>query len=178
VPDAQSQLPERRRITGHEKLTLCRELATAGKTRAALAREYGISRGAMTEFAQRNAREIDAIKARLDDEFAGLWIARKAARIAEYQHDLERIADNPHHEWVKARTAILKAVAEELGQLPPRVSVAVIPAQHVLIGVDEDEAFPDLLADVDSGDVSPAAGGDDAGTGSGSGQEDPGGPGD
>lgn len=122
-----------------ERRQLCRELATGEQTRAALARKYGLSRGAITQFAQRHAREIDDIKAALDDEFAGLWVADKAARLAVYQADIEASADGPysgHYEQVRTRQAGLRAVAEELGQLPPRATIAVVPVQHVLEGVD------------------------------------------
>lgn len=124
-----------------ERRTLCRELATGEQSNAALARKYGISRPAVTQFARRHAGEIAAIKGQLDDEFAGLWIASKAARIAAYQADYDAAADSDksdHHEWIKARTSILGAVAEELGQLPPRATIAVIPVTHVIEGVNLD----------------------------------------
>lgn len=126
-------LPERRELT--------RALAVGEVTRASLARRYGISRAAVTQFAQRHASEIDAIKAALDDEFAGLWIASKEQRINAHQADYETAAGHEksgHHEWIKARTQILHAVAEELGQLPPRTTVAVMPVTHVIVGIDPD----------------------------------------
>jgi len=70
---------------------------------------------------------------------AGLRIASKEARIAAYQGDYEQAASGPkagHHEWVKARTGILHAVAEELGQLPPRTTVTVMPVVHIVEGID------------------------------------------
>jgi predicted transcriptional regulator len=124
-------LPERRELT--------RALAVGEVTRASLARRYGISRAAVTQFAHRHAAEIDAIKAHLDDEFAGLWIASKEQRIVAHQNDYEVAAGHEkadHHEWIKARTQILHAVAEELGQLPPRTTVAVLPVVHIIEGVD------------------------------------------
>lgn len=111
---------------------LCRDLAEGVKTRAALAREHGVTRQAITKFAQRHRDRIAEIKAHLDDEFAGLWVARKSSRLSAYQRDLELIEGIPHHEWVKARTGILKAVAEETGQLPPRMQIAVAPVIHII----------------------------------------------
>lgn len=123
-----------------ERRQLCRELATGELTRAQLARRYGLARSSITRFAQRHALEIDQIKASLDDEFAGLWIASKGARIAVYQSDLELSEGNEsfgsHYEQIRTRTQILRAVAEELGQLPPRQTVAVVPVVHVVEGVD------------------------------------------
>lgn len=122
-----------------DRRTLCRELATGEVKRAALARKYGISPAAITAFAKRHAREIDEIKASLDDEFAGLWIADKANRIAAYQADVEASAEGAygsHYEQIRTRTQILRAVAEELGQLPPRATVSVVPVVHIIEGVD------------------------------------------
>lgn len=135
--------PEQRPVKPWDRRQLCRELAEGEIKRADLARKYGLGRSAITEFAKRHAREIDDIRAQLDDEFAGLWIAQKAARIAAYQSDLEQSAEGEyagHYEQIRTRTQILRAVAEELGQLPPRATVAVVPVVHVLEGVD-----PNLL---------------------------------
>lgn len=123
-----------------ERRQLCRELATGEHTYTALGKRYGVSRQAISAFAKRYAREIDDIKARLDDEFAGLWIADKGARIAAYQADLEMSEAGGefagHYEHIRTRTQILRAVAEELGQLPPRATVVVSPVVHIIEGVD------------------------------------------
>ena len=105
----------------------------------ALARKYGVSRPAITQFARRNAAEIDAIKADLQAEFAGLWIAEKELRIARYEADLELSAEGDfagHYEQIRTRTQILHNVAEELGQLPTRGNITVVPVQHVIVGID------------------------------------------
>ena len=120
----------------------CQELAAGKKTRAQLAREWGISRQTVTQFAQRHAAEIREIREHLDDEFAGLWIASKGARIAAYQADLEASATSGyggHFEQVRTRAQILRQVAEELGQLPGRTGVVVVPVTHVLVDVNLDD---------------------------------------
>lgn len=120
----------------------CQELAAGKKSRAQLAREWGISRPTVTAFAKRHAAEIDAIRVALDDEFAGLWIAAKGARIAAYQADLEASASSGyggHFEQVRTRAQILRQVAEELGQLPGRTGVVVVPVTHVLVDVNLDD---------------------------------------
>lgn len=123
-----------------ERRQLCRELAT-GQTHRALGKKYGVTHQAITAFAKRHAAEIDAIKADLDDEFAGLWIANKQARLAALQADFELSADGEyagHYEHIRTRTQLARAIAEELGQLPPRATVAIVPVQHLLEGVDLD----------------------------------------
>lgn len=121
-----------------ERRQLCRELATGEMSGAALGKKYGVTRQAISAFAKRHAREVDDIKAQLDDEFAGLWIADKAARIATYQADIEQSLDGDyagHYEQVRTRHAAMRAVSEELGQLPPRATVAIVPVQHIIEGV-------------------------------------------
>lgn len=132
-----------KRLTPFERRQLQRDLAANEVTRAELARRNGVTRGYVTQFAKRYALEIDTIKRDLDNAFAGLWIADKENRIVAYQADYVAAATSDkagHHEWIKARTQILHQVAEELGQLPPRATVAVVPVVHVLEGVD-----PELL---------------------------------
>ena len=140
IPDAVPEVNgSAKRIAPWLRRTLCRELAAGEVKRAALARKYGVTPAAITLFAKRHGAEIDAIKRDLDDQFAGLWIADKAARIAAYQADLEASAADTKHagyfEQIRTRTAILRAVAEELGQLPPRATLTIRPVVHVLEGV-------------------------------------------
>ena len=122
---------------------MCRLLAEGDLTKAQLARRFGISRTAMTRFARRHKARIEEIRADLDDEFADLWIVRKANRLAAYESDFELASGHPnasHHEWVKSRTQILHAVAQELCQLPGRNGIAVVmPVAHVIEGIDLDQ---------------------------------------
>lgn len=129
------------RIAPWHRRQLCRELAVGEVKRTALARKYGVSPSAITAFAKRNAAEVDAIKAQLDDQFAGLWIARKENRLAQYQADYEASEQHDkseHFEWIRVRTQIMHQVAEELGQLPPRATLTIMPVAHVIVGVDPD----------------------------------------
>ena len=116
-----------------------RELAAGEVSRADLGRRFGVSRSYVSQFARMWAAEIDRVRVSLDDAYAGLWIARKDNRIVAHQADFEAAQGHEkgdHHEWIKARTAILHAVAEELGQLPPRATVTVMPVLHIIEGVD------------------------------------------
>lgn len=118
----------------HHRRRLVRELAVGVKPRAQLAREYGVTAGAITAFAQRNLREIDALKAAIGqqdlDRLAGLWIANQEQRVAMFQVIAEESVDE------KVVVSCLKAVAEELGQVVPRTTVTVMPVVHVIEGVD------------------------------------------
>jgi Trp operon repressor len=134
--------PDRKKLTVAQRRTLCRELAVGEVTRAALSRKYGVSRPAITQFAKRHAAEIKTIQEDLDNEFAAQWIAQKELRVEQYQRDLELSAEGPfanHYEQIRTRGMILRNVAEELGQLPTRGNVTVVPVTHVVVGVDVDD---------------------------------------
>jgi hypothetical protein len=122
-----------------DRRQLCRALAAGEPTRADLARAYGVTRTYVSAFAKQYATEIDQFRAQLGDQLAGLWIADKGSRVLAHQSDYTMLlahGKRDHHEWVRARTAILQAVAEELGQLPPRTMVTVVPVIHVVESVD------------------------------------------
>lgn len=131
--------PAGRKLTPADRLDLIRALAAGDARRSDLARRYGISRPYVTQFAQENARQIDAVRRDLDNEFAGLWIADKAKRIAAYEadHDLSAGGDYAaHYEQVRTRAQILRNVAEELGQLPRGNTAVIVPVVHVIEGID------------------------------------------
>jgi len=135
-------------IPRHRQREVIREIAAGELTHAAIAARWGVTRQAITALAGHHAREIDEIRANLDDEFAGLWAASKQNRIAAYQDEIERLDTNRnanHHEWSKARQAALRAVADELGQIPARMTLTMTgTVTHRLVGVDVDEAFPPM----------------------------------
>jgi len=127
------------RIPPHRRLEVCRHLATEDVSRADLARQFGVTKAAITLFARRHRGQIDEIRAQLDDEFTGLWIADQRNRLAAYQADYELAAEHDkagHHEWIKARAQLLHAVAEETGQLPGCGMAVIVQVVHVLAGVD------------------------------------------
>jgi hypothetical protein len=134
-----SEKPQRK-LTPFDHRRLQRALATGEKRRAQIAREFGVSAAYVTKFAKQYAFEIDQLKAAINDQFAGLWIADKENRIlalqAEYGRALSSTKTRDHHEWIKARLQILHQAAEELGQLPPRTTVVVTPVVHIIENVD------------------------------------------
>ena len=130
-----------RKLTPFSRRKLQRAIAAGEKKRAQIARDFGVSTSYVSQFARRYAFEIDEISRDLDNRFAGLWIADKENRILAYQADYAMALQSDkrdHHEWIKTRTQILHTVAEELGDLPPRATVAIVPVQHILEGVDPD----------------------------------------
>jgi hypothetical protein len=140
-PDVRSS--DSRRLTPFDRRKLQRAIAAGEKKRAQIARDFGVSTSYVSQFAKRYAFEIDQIKAALDDQFAGLWIADKESRILALQAEYVRAANADkadHHEWIKARLQALHQAAEELGQLPPRATVTVMPVTHIIEGID-----PELL---------------------------------
>lgn len=134
-------LSSRPRLSPVARRQLLRALA-AGERQADVARQFGISRQAVSQFARQHPDEIETFKAKLEDEYAGLWIAEKANRITAYEDEYSRAAGHKqadHHEWIKTRVTILHTVAEELGQLPPRQQTVVMPVVHVIESVDLDQ---------------------------------------
>ena len=128
-----TEVSPRIKVRGALKLALIRDLAFDERAHADLAEEYGITRSNVSHFARMHQREIDAVERDLQQEVtnecAGLWIADKAARIAEYQDVVERVnekldslkdSDYVSPGLLKEKTAALRAAAEELGQIPER----------------------------------------------------------
>lgn len=127
---------------------IIRELA-GGEMQAEIARRYDVTPQAVSLFVKRHAERIAQVAGRLDDDFAGLWVADKAQRLAVLQAQvddvLELMADPDRAakagvqqaEMLRVVQSGLKQTAEELGQLPGRVSVTHSGSLSVsLNGVD------------------------------------------
>lgn len=130
------------KLAGRHKQDVIREIAE-GYTLTAIARAYDVGLTSILTFKQRYQREIDAVKERLDDDFIGLWIAKKRDRLAELEWMVEilgeAIEDFPDTEMIRVRAALMKQASEELGQLPPRQQVVSARVTHILEGVDIDD---------------------------------------
>jgi hypothetical protein len=133
---------------GWRKHQLLRQLAEGEETQDNLAALHGVVQASISEFAQRHKEEILAIRKNMQDEFVSLWVAQKINRLSEYQDDIEAInellelGDSDDDKLRTAKHRALRAAAEELGQLPNRMSVKTEGAalvRHVLEGVDTDE---------------------------------------
>lgn len=108
-----------------------------------LAKKYGVVQSSISEFAERHAATIQQIRDNAADEFAGLAIAKKAARLEVYRELLDAamtpvpkmaggaVVIDPESEEgaivyeIDAGVAakVLRQVAEELGELPNRVTL-------------------------------------------------------
>lgn len=148
---------------------LVREIAEGNLTHARLAKKYDVSTGAISAFKAKHLAEINEIKGDLENEFAGMWIAQKRARVAMYQRNAERCESwiEALDQWVpcecedpecgakvkklkdapgimKRQREMLHSAAEELGQLPTRMTVQLTGQQVVraeIVGVDLERAF-------------------------------------
>lgn len=123
---------------GWVKHRLIRDFALGEKAGHELAKEYGVSQTSISAFKKRNAMEIEEVRNHLADEYAGVWVARKLDRIREYQEAAEKMASGNSPRNAEVLTSILKAVAEELGQLPARaqVNVSTENVTYQLVGID------------------------------------------
>ena len=120
---------------------LIRDIALGEKTGRELAAQYGVSAPAISLFKKRYLLEIEEVRNNLADEYAGLWVAQKMARIAEYQQAAEKMAEGKTPRNAEVLVSILKAVAEELGQLPARTQVNVSTEQvsYQIVGISPDD---------------------------------------
>jgi hypothetical protein len=134
------------KLIGARELMLIEELAVADHSHAELAERLGVAEKTVDNFASRNRDRIAAAARDQTDKLAGLWIARKELRIAEYQSMYERdrkmIEDMEETAEAFAESAdlpglgpdvdkvvklhgdmrsILSTVADETGQLSPRM---------------------------------------------------------
>jgi hypothetical protein len=137
-----------RPLRGHVRLSLARDLAAMTSTQTELAAKYHVTQGAIAQFIDREQELIIAIRADMGNELAGLWVADKAKRIAEYERDVEQLngalgdadgADGapPAPDLLSVKHRALRAVAEELGQLPARMTVKVEgEIRTVIEGID------------------------------------------
>lgn len=116
---------------GFPRLGLIRDLAFGEFSHAEIARTLGCKAADIAEFAAQNEEDIAEVRAALAGqlaiETAGLWIAKKQNRLAEYQSDVEdlieaietlrsegQLGSPKHREVLKSKTVMLKAVADEL----------------------------------------------------------------
>lgn len=158
---------------GWRRQWLIRQLATGEFSKNELARIMRAHRQSIRDFEIKHQAEIESMIRQIDQEFAGLWVAEKVNRLAEYQQDVEDAneiiagelgdptappqvdpldpggleseqaepAPSAAPTWVRIKHAALKAVAEELGQIPNRVRMDIggQVATYRIEGVDLDQ---------------------------------------
>lgn len=126
---------------GWVKHRLIRDFALGEKTGRELAALYGVSANSISTFKKRYALEIEEVRNNLADEYASVWVADKMKRISEYQEAAEKMANGTSPRNAEVLVSILKAVAEELGQLPARtqVNVSTETTVYEIVGVSADD---------------------------------------
>jgi len=149
-------MPGGRQIRGWRIGALKHDLA-GGKSQRECAAMYGVTQQSISEFAKRNADDIQAIIDSTRTLLGDIALADKAKRIAAYVEtaervdgvlDAEQVAETegrrratggvPLAELLRTQQAAYRAIAEELGDLPQRIKVegGGEPVRHVIEGVD------------------------------------------
>lgn len=122
---------------GRARLSLIRDLAMGEWSTSEIAHQLGLPKEDIDAFAKAEAEAISEYKlvlaGKLQEETAGLWIAKKQNRMAELQAEYEDVDEalrerrdggfswSTHHkDMIRAKLSILRAVAEELGAYPQR----------------------------------------------------------
>lgn len=143
---------------------LIRELALGEQSQSQLADKYDVSPSAITQFKKRNFDAIEAIRKDANDEFAGILIVQKAHRLGLLEQLIRealtpqpkvsasgRVAyvekDDGTQEMVEeialdSAARMIKQVAEELGHLPNRVTLAGsvdVTTTYTVEGVSPDD---------------------------------------
>jgi hypothetical protein len=136
----------RRPVKGHlergwVKHRLIRDFALGEKTGRDLAKLYGASVTSISQFKKRHELEIEEVRNNLADQYAGVWVAKKIERIREYQNAAEKMASGESARSQEVLVSILKAVAEELGDLPARtqVNISSEEVKYQIVGISVDD---------------------------------------
>lgn len=136
----------------YNRLALIRELAVGDQKQTELAKKYGVSDQAISDFKERHQLRIAEVKADVANEFAGIAYANLSNRVemlhglVEYAHGL--LEDPERQARLSVGTAEILGqvrataheIAEQLGQLPAR-GVRHEGGQTVryeIVGVDPD----------------------------------------
>jgi transposase-like protein len=113
-------------------LEVARAIVTGSPTQAQIARRFDITRSAVTQWKKRHRGPIEQVRASIDTEFSAVYLSEKLTRLWSLQPDFELSTEQPNAaspDHIRVRMALLRAIAEELGALPPRTSVMVVPVQ-------------------------------------------------
>lgn len=140
---------------------LIRELALGEMNQAQLADKYDVTPPAISLFKKRNADAIEAIRKDANDEFAGILIVQKAHRLGLLEQLIQKALEPQPKVSASGRVAyvekpdgsqemveeialdsaarMIKQVAEELGQLPNRLTLSGnvdVTTTYTIEGVD------------------------------------------
>lgn len=131
------------KLRGRKLFALLRELAEDELSQKQLAEKYDVTQPRISQVKRDYAEEIGEIRNDLEDAYAGVWIAQKEKRVQSYVRLAEAIERDLEVNGLDAQLAnryiaCLKAVAEEMGQLPARLVVQQLgpKADYTIDGVN------------------------------------------
>lgn len=104
--------------------SLQEDLAKSGLSQTVLATKYGVTQPAITHFKKRHKRAIDEIRNNAADEFAGILLAKQVNRIEALAEIVEGFAESADPKAARLAVQAMRNIAEELGHLPGRVTLA------------------------------------------------------
>lgn len=154
---------------GWRRRWLIIEMAKGNMIDAEFMNIFGCSRPALASFRRKYEGEIASTVKMIEDKFVLLWIADKMNRLAELQQDVDDVNEvieallnndrlmSPLNEeapkWIALKERALRAVAEELGQIPNKVQMALegTVVTYRLDGVNMSTLLGDDLEDVPAG---------------------------
>ena len=140
---------------GWKRTWLIGQVARSEGTDSSLAIALDCSPSSIRAFRLRHAAEIEALRTEMSDQISRLWIADKLNRLAEMQTDVEDInsviagkldayTPTPYNPldpasdgastpaaiedlpaWLRTKAMVLRAAADELGQIPHRVQMRI-----------------------------------------------------
>lgn len=128
-----------KRLSPEEKMQIVLQLAIGDKTAKAVAEEHGISAQRISQIKQEYQQVIHGVKNQYLEGITANAVKNQEWRLTQYARDLEKLDSQWHAEAVKARSQILKNVADELGQAVPKTQINIIPVEHKYIGVAIEE---------------------------------------
>ena len=131
-----AELEKQRRLTAEENMVIVMKLASGKFKQKEIAVQHDLSEQRISQIKQENEELFDRVRnARLDNITAEL-IKDQEWRFTQYARDLEKMDSVWHPEYVKARTQILKNVAEETGEIAPKTQITIRPVEHSIVGID------------------------------------------
>lgn len=128
-----------KRLTPEEKMQVVLELAVGSKSGKQVAADHGISEQRISQIRKEYAQAISDMRNTYLDGITAEAIKNQEFRLLQYARDLEKLDGVWHPEYVKARSQILKNVADELGQAVPRTQINIHPVEHKYYSIDIDE---------------------------------------
>jgi len=132
-------IDRRKKLSAIDEINMIHDLACTPLSQREIAKKYDVTPARVSQFKQEHLALIDQKMTEAWDNATGERVRSQEWRMREYEKDLIKMDNKRSPEFVKVRAQILKQIAEEYGQIAPRTQIAIIPAQHIVIGVDIDE---------------------------------------